>query len=217
MITATGGGGCVGGGARSSPIARDNVQWIRTSGGLSINRRQLFISVGELSSSELGDRDWLICKLLVSLQGRMNKVALISVTVVWNFVYRIDSKINKYLMFGMENRCMGRLGEPSWPFVSLTLIRMSCMPSNLFGFVMPPEFFFPLIGFALFLIFKWSRKEKRFLLSSLWDDAYLPRKMMRPANGSCTSTSYNNSICLSALFWRCKIYNERKIKHPFSV
>lgn len=37
-----------------------------TNGGLSIKRRQLFSSVGELSSSELGERDWAHCELLSS-------------------------------------------------------------------------------------------------------------------------------------------------------
>lgn len=39
--------------------------WL-TNGGLSINLRQLFNSVGELSSSELGERDWCVCKFLLS-------------------------------------------------------------------------------------------------------------------------------------------------------
>lgn len=37
-----------------------------TNGGLSINRRQLFNSVGELSSSELADRDGIFCILVIS-------------------------------------------------------------------------------------------------------------------------------------------------------
>lgn len=37
-----------------------------TSGGLSNNRRQLFISVGELSSSEVGEFDWKSWILLFS-------------------------------------------------------------------------------------------------------------------------------------------------------
>lgn len=39
---------------------------VHTNGGLSINRRQLFNSVGELSSSELADRDGIFCIPVVS-------------------------------------------------------------------------------------------------------------------------------------------------------
>lgn len=58
--------------AKANPFAAIS---LLTNGGLSINLRQLFISVGELSSSELGERDWLLmCKLLLSLLwAKLNK------------------------------------------------------------------------------------------------------------------------------------------------
>lgn len=75
---------------------------VLTNGGLSINRRQLFNSVGELSSSELAERDgifWIfaISQLRNAMTKRQNNTnKKVSIQLIFNpFLW------NKHL------RCIG--------------------------------------------------------------------------------------------------------------
>lgn len=77
-----------------------------TNGGLSINLRQLFNSVGELSSSELGERDWVICKFLLSqLLGVLNGETITTSQIHFTFIGRNRMiKWNAYFVLGLENK-----------------------------------------------------------------------------------------------------------------